>query len=228
MLSANPQHRLVREVIDGRVNRQRVGIAGIAPVAAADRIEQTHRRFFVRHDAIQLRQTVAQKLIAVKTRFVRVRRVVIRRDNEVGNHLPVRRAGERVSVVPDDVQVAVRAVRIVVAAVGHPLQNRALARGIRNHIMEARLCGVVQVVLFHQFDCFFNGVGVVQNHAEHRGRGQIRLVGLLIRRGDLLSALIGHEDAARHARVIHAIQRRKRSGKRENLLPEGGHVLRAV
>ena len=35
-------------------------------------------------------------------------------------------------------------------------------------------------------------------------------------------------DAARHARVIHAIQRRKRSGKRENLLPEGGHVLRAV
>ena len=94
--------------------------------------------------------------------------------------------------------------------------------------MEARLRGVVQVVLFHQFDRFFNRVGVVQNHAEHRGRGQIRLVGLLIRRGDLLSALIGHEDAARHARVIHAIQRRKRSGKRENLLPKGGHVLRAV
>ena len=55
-----------------------------------------------------------------------------------------------VGVVPEDVQLTLRAVGIVVGISTYPLEDGAAAGGVGHHVVEAAACRVVEVVLLSQ------------------------------------------------------------------------------
>ena len=84
---------------------------------------------------------------------------------------------------------------------------------------------VVQVVGGGDLHRFLHIVGVVQDQAQQRGGGEVRLVGVLAGGDGLLAALVGHVDAAAHARVVDAVQRRVGGRQADDLVHQAFHVL---
>ena len=105
-------------------------------------------------------------------------------------------------------QLPGRAVIVGGVVVAHPLQDGAAAAGVRHHVVVGGSCGIVQVIAGGNLHSLLHAAGIVQDQPQERGGGEVRLVRVLVGGHGLLSALVGHVDAAGHTRVVHAIQGR--------------------
>ena len=134
----------------------------------------------------------------------------------------------RIVIVPDDLEGARAAVVVRFVRAVRPLENGAPARRVGNHVVIGRLRGVVHVVLLDERDRLLHRARIVEHHAQH-GRGrEVGLVRLLVGCDRLLAALVGHVDAAAHARIVDAVQGREGRRKAGDLVHQPLHVLRGV
>ena len=202
-----------------------VGVV-VVPGAASHRGQQVHCGVLVRYDAVRLPQGCGEVLVAVEALPLCGRAVVVAGGlDEVGHDLPVGGIREGVGVVPEDVQLALCAVGVVVCVGAHPLEDGAAAGGVGDHIMEAAAGRVMKVVLLGQRHGVLHRVRIVEDEAEQGGGGDVGPVGLGIGGRALALALIGHEDAAGHTCVVDAVQRHIGSREGQELLADGLHVL---
>ena len=225
MLIADPENRRIGQIVDHAVDGVAVGVV-VVPGAAAHRGQKVHGSALVGHDAVGLAQGSRKVLVAVEALHLDGSAVVVAGGlDEVGHHLPVGGIGEGVGVVPEDVQLTLRAVGVVVGISTHPLEDGAAAGGVGHHVVEAAACRVVKVVLLSQRHSVLHRVGVVEDEPEQGGGGEVGLVGLGVGGGAFALALIGHEDAAGHTGVIDAVQRHIGGREGQDLLAEALYVL---
>ena len=122
-------------------------------------------------------------------------------------------------------QLPGRAVIVGGVVVAHPLQDGAAAAGVRHHVVVGGAGGVVQVVAGGNLHGLLHAVGIVQDQPQERGGGEVRLVRVLVGGYGLLPALIGHVDAAGHARVVYAVQGRVGRGQADDFAHQPVRIL---
>ena len=74
----------------------------------------------------------------------------------------------------------------------------------------------MQVIGGSDLHRLFHTVGIVQDQAQQRRRGEVRLVGVLAGGDRFLPALVAHVDATAHTGVVDAVQRRVGRGQADD------------
>lgn len=213
LLVADPGEGEVGQVVECAPDGDAVFIVLLIPVSAPKVLEQAQGFaigqlpfgvFTIGIDGF------LDELVTVQTFHLLLVGVVIRGDDEVGDVLELVLAlfltQDGILIIVIDLQFPFAPIDIGIVGPVDPFEDGRGARLVSDHVMEAGIGGIMEVVLLDQFDSFLNRVGVIKDEPEHGGRGDVGLIGLLIRRdGGVARALIGHINAARDSGVIDAI-----------------------